>query len=120
MQPISLSQSMQLLPCTQYQTYGCCYATSITQLNIKHAAIAMQPITLSSNIQLLPCIQNQACICCHATNITQLKHAAIAMHMIPNMNCCYATNITQLEHTAIAMHTKLSMLLLLCNQYHSG
>ena len=104
-QPISLTQSMQLLPCTQYQTCSCCYATNITQL--KHAAVAMHT-------------QFQTCSHCHATNIAELKHATVAMHTILNMNCCYATNITWLKHTAIAMHTKPSMHLLLCSQCHSS
>ena len=104
MQPISLSQSMQLLPCTPYQICRCCYATNITQL--KNATVAMHTIPNMN--------------CCYATNITQLKNATVAMHTIPNMNCCYATNITQLEHTAIIMHTKPSMHLLLCNQYHTS
>ena len=65
-QPISLTQSMQLLPCTQYQTCSCCYATNITQL--KHVTVAMHTI-LNMN-------------CCYATDITRLKHTAIAMHTI--------------------------------------
>ena len=53
MQPVSLSQSMQLLPCT-HQTRGCCHAANITQL--KHKAVAVHTIP---NIN-----------CCYATKIT--------------------------------------------------
>ena len=103
-QSISLTQSMQLLPCIQYQICSCCYATNITQL--KHAAIAMHT-------------QYQTCSRCHATNIAELKYATVAMHTIPNMNCCYATNITQVKHAAVAMRTIPHMQSLPCKQCHT-
>ena len=74
-QPISLAQSMQLFPCTQYQTCSCCHATNIAQL--KHATVAMHTIPIMN--------------CCYATNITQLKHTAIAMYTKPSMHLLLCT-----------------------------
>ena len=80
MQPVSLRLNIQLLHAHK----------------IKHAAIAMQPMSLDYSMQPLPCTKHQTRGHCHATNITKLKHAAVAVHTIPNMQ------------------------VLLLNQYHSA
>ena len=128
MQPVSLSQSMQLFPCTHHQICSRSHAANITQLKHKAVActqyqiwtVAMQPKSLSSNIQLLHAHENWACSCCYVTNITQLKHAAVAMHTKSNMQPLLCNQYTQLKHAAVAMHTTSNMRPLPCNQYHSA
>ena len=120
----------QPLPCSQYHSAkacSCCHAHNTrhelllcNQYHFEHTAIActqkpsMQLLLcnqyhLAKNMQLLPCT-HQTRSYCHATNITQLKHAAVAMHMISDMNCCYATNIKQTQTIAMQPISNVQLL----------